>query len=372
MITYPVAEGKVDHDHADGRSRDRKSPRPFEVWLTRWIHLGQRPPTVPGGGGTVVTPTGFEGRNESLDAYWDTVVFRDDFPSLTEDFFKDYKLWLSYAQSGTAFTTNANPAKGGNGDHYVTNTSAVRDVKLKDGKICRLLVGTMKTKKATSDKKNWGVQYQPKFTFGKLGTSSLPNYCLQMAVGVSENVDGWKKAGLWWNDKKVRPKGGEDDFDETSSPWNFGAFYHLDGATSGSDQIHFGSQVNQVGTINVLRAEASHGKSFKLFVNDVQLNPDNFDALLQAGTVRRQRDGHQASQQRPPSPEHPARARRERDTSQGHRHLHRLDRHPHPWSVHRWLRSPMNSRRSLPAMLLRSRRSSSRPRWELLPVMSRS
>lgn len=242
-------------------------------------------PVVPGGGGTIVTPTGFAGRNDKLDAYWDAVVFQDDFPLLTEDFFMDYKLWLSYAQSGTAYTTNADPAKKGNGDHYVTNTSAVRDVNLTDGSTRRMLVGTMKTKKATSDKKNWGVQYQPKFTFGKLGTSTLLDYCLQMAVGVSEDVKGWKKAGLWWNDKKVWPKGGEDDFDETSSPWNFGAYFHLDGAASGGDQIHFSSKISQVGSINVLRAEFIHGKTFKLFVNDVQLKPDNFDALLKAGTV---------------------------------------------------------------------------------------
>ena len=234
----------------------------------------------PGDGGTIIGIDGFKGRKiEGLDPYWNKGVFEEDFPKLSEKFLTDYGKWLAYPEN--FFTTNA---KGTTNDHYSTNNMFVRDITLADGSVERCLVCTLRAKRNTPDGKNHGAAPYPAFNVGH-GTAALKDYCIQVATGVSANVDGWHKANLWWNDLKPWPKGGEDDYDECSSPWNCEAFYHLDGATAGSDQIHFSTRKSQVGQLQIIRAENIAGKSFKLFCNDVQVKPDNFDALLKQGLV---------------------------------------------------------------------------------------
>lgn len=231
----------------------------------------KRAATIRGWKSGTTTPGRYIGLETNLDPYWNAVVFQDDLMTLTEDFFGTYSTWTSYAQHGTAYTTNADPAKGGDGSHYVTNTSKVRDLALADGITRRVLVGTLQTKSGTSDKTNHCVQYAPKFTFNGLPTSTLYDYCIQMAVGVQANAPkGWHKAGLWWVDDAPWATQGEDDIDECSYPYNCGGWFHNAGTgnlNNGRDQQQLSSTVSQQGQIHVIRAEFIHGQSFKWFVD---------------------------------------------------------------------------------------------------------
>jgi beta-glucanase (GH16 family) len=63
----------------------------------------------------------------------------------------------------------------------------------------------------------------------------------------SDPVPGYKTAWLLWPDSEVWPRDGEIDFPEASLNGTIGGFVHYQGATSGSDQAAFGTNVTYTG-----------------------------------------------------------------------------------------------------------------------------
>lgn len=221
-------------------------------------------PVVPGAGGTIITPSGFKGRSTNVDPMWKK-AFEDDFPYLAPEggFLGTYNKWNAYPNY--YFTTNADPSKGGNGDHYETKNLSVIDTP--DG--VRALNCHLLPKSMTPDGKNWGAAPYPNFDIG-LGNARAKNIKVELRFRVAKLVPKWHLANLLWFDDIPWPGGGEDDFLELDTDGTIGAWFHYFGAKTGGDQIRLESGIRP-DDWHVVGFERIGGKSWKLFVDGKQI-----------------------------------------------------------------------------------------------------
>jgi hypothetical protein len=225
------------------------------------------PGTVPGAGGTVVTASGFTGRNEQIDPFWKK-SFEDDFPIACDlgQFLTTYGRWDAYPEN--YFTTNANPANGGDGAHYSTKNLGVMDFQGIRALVCRMI-----PKSITPDHKNWGAAPAPRFDVG-YGAARSPSMKGEMRVRTPDPDPDWHDANLIWFDNEGWPAGGEDDIWEQDGTGNIGCFFHNAGANAGNDQRHFSTNLS-ARDWHVIGWEHIAGQSFKWFVDGVQIKPDD-------------------------------------------------------------------------------------------------
>lgn len=197
----------------------------------------------------VTSPSsGYTGRSAADPKIW-KLLHESDFPLLCAEgqFLKTYTGWDAYP--------NHYPVTDKSG-FYEPNNISVIDV---DGS--RVLNCALKPGTATS--KPSSTAPYPRAATG-LGMR------VEMRVRITEAVQGWHAANLLWPISESWPRDGEIDFLEFDFTDTIGAFLHLQGATSGSDQRAYNSSLKPTDW-HVIRMEWIAGKSFKLFHDGTQV-----------------------------------------------------------------------------------------------------
>jgi hypothetical protein len=225
------------------------------------------PTPIPGSGGTVVLGN-FTGRSQMVDPYWKR-VFEDDFPFLAAEggeFLTKYSKWSAYPNYFP--TTN----KLGLYEPKLLSVKAHEDG---SGNYlnCRL-----RPKSAYPDGKSRSTAAYPRYP-GQTDASSV-GAKWEMRFRVPVLVPKWHAANLGWPiPDDAWPERGENDFWEQQLDGDVGCFFHLDGATSGGDQVHFSGHL-MPNTWNVLGFEWIPGKSYAWFLNGKEIFGDGKTARL--------------------------------------------------------------------------------------------
>ncbi len=215
--------------------------------------------TIPGAGGTIITPD-FPGRpNWDLDKW--TTVFEDNFPVLAPEggaFLKTYSKWSAYPNH--YLTTNR---KG----YYEPNNLSVVDTPEGQRVLqCRLVPGSYNSSHRPS-----GTAACPRF--GSQGDGRTLNERLSLRIRVTKFADNWHAANLGWPLKDSDwPEKGEDDIWEGSLTRGskVGGYLHVqNGGSNGERQVSLSSDIT-IDDWFVVTRERFAGKSYKWFVNGKQ------------------------------------------------------------------------------------------------------